>query len=158
MNSYRVRIRRADFELEVESSDKDYVEEKLAEFAPRGFVPAPVRGVQDVAPEPSAGGSGKALSLVEHVRRIAPKTGSQYVIAVGHYLETTAGMADGFKTRDITDGFRAAKFKHSNPAEAVRQAKQQGFLMDGTTPNTMVLTQSGEAWVKGQLSDGNAAE
>jgi hypothetical protein len=44
------------------------------------------------------------------------------------------------------------KYKDNNPAEAVRQACSQGILMDGKDPNTVVLTQSGEAWVDGQLA------
>jgi len=37
-------------------------------------------------------------------------------------------------------------------AEAVRQAKAGGFLMDGPDPGSMRLTQSALSWVDGQRS------
>jgi hypothetical protein len=157
MEHYRVRIRRGDAELEVDSSDREYVENKLAEFgtwlgagAARDVASLP----SPPAPPEQTSASTKPVSLVEHVRKIGPKTGTQYVMAVGHYLEQFGGMGQGFKTRDLGDAFQSLKYKHSNPAEAVRQARSQGFLMDGKEPNTVVLTQRGEAWVSGQLVGG----
>lgn len=157
MEHYRIRIRRGETELEVDSSDRAYVEAKLAEL--RALLgAAPIRDVDSASlppgsPEPTTPGA-KPVSLVEHVRRIGPKTGTQYVMAVGHYLEQFGSMSSGFKTRDLGDAFQSLKYKHSNPAEAVRQARSQGFLMDGKEANTVVLTQRGEAWVNGQLAGG----
>ena len=94
--------------------------------------------------------------MAEHVRALAPKSGPQYVIAVGDYLERFGNMAHGFKTRDVADGFRSVRYRHSNTAEAIRQAKQQGFLMDGKELGTLLLTQTAESWIKGQLALGVA--
>jgi hypothetical protein len=159
MEHYRVRIRRGESEVEIDSTDREYVEGKLAELK---VWLGPAQETTDLTPpslEPQKASdaekmppNGKAVSLVEHVRKIGPKTGTQYVIAAGHYLEQFASMKAGFKTRDLADAFQTLKYKHSNPAEAVRQARSQGFLMDGKDPNTVVLTQSGEAWINGQLS------
>jgi hypothetical protein len=109
------------------------------------------------AAKPKAPG-GKPLSLVEYVRSLRPRSGSQNVVAVGNYLELHGGMRDGFRTKDIVAGFRAVKYPHTNPAEAVRQAKHQGFLMDGKEPGTLVVTHTAEAWVKGQRAGGEEAE
>lgn len=151
MTHYRVRVRRGDFEVEVDSSDKDYAEAKLTELlagseAQQPEVRVAAGGPEAAAPPPS----GKPLSLAEYVRRLSPRSGPQYVVALGSYLETHGGMGTGFKTRDIVDGFTAVKFKHSNPAEAVRQAKQQGLLMDGKEAGTLLVTATGEEWVKVQ--------
>ena len=157
MAGYRVRIRKGEVEIEVESSDKRYVDSKLDEWSKR-LSDSPGHGA--AAPEEDAAlrsSGAKGKSLAEHVRALAPKSGPQYVIVVGHYLERYGQMGGGFKTRDLVDGFRTVKYRHSNPAEAVRQAKQQGFLMDGSESGSLVLTQTAEAWVKGQLAseDGN---
>lgn len=159
MNSYRVRVRQGDAEVEVESTDKAYVDAKLGEWSSRLSLGA-IRersaspGKEAAADEPvPAQTDGKGKSMVEHVRALAPKSGSQHVIAVGDYLERHGGMRDGFKTRDLVEGFRTVRYRHSNPAEAVRQAKQQGFLMDGKDPGSLILTQTAEAWVKGQLAN-----
>jgi hypothetical protein len=160
MDHYRIRIRNGDAEIEIDSSDRDYVESKLTELTawlgahrsePVGTQSAPPRIADRAAP------AAKGVSLVEHVRKIGPKSGTQFVMAVGHYLEQFGGMATGFKTRDVAEAFQTVKYKHSNTAEAVRQAKAQGFLMDGKSPNTTVLTQSAEAWVSGQLAGGDAS-
>ncbi len=151
MAGFRVRIRKGDVEIEVESSEKGYVDTKLGEWSQRlslGFQDA--RAVEEDVTHRPSGAKGK--SLAEHVRALAPKSGPQYVIAVGDYLERYGQMPEGFKTRDLVDGFRTVKYRHSNPAEAVRQAKQQGFLMDGKESGSLLLTLTAEAWVKGQLA------
>ncbi len=157
MAEYRVRVRKGEVEIEVESSDKSYVESKLGEWSKRLSLGAReiVAPEQDV-PSRSPGVRGK--SLAEHVRALAPKSGPQYVIAVGDYLERYGQLANGFKTRDLVDGFRTVKYRHSNPAEAVRQAKQQGFLMDGKESGSLLLTQTAESWVKGQLASEDGDE
>lgn len=160
MEHYRIRIRRGEAELEIDSSDREYVDTKLGELETwLGSMPDTGHSDGGTSPEQQnkdetgqRSPSGKGVSLIEHVRKIGPKTGTQYVIAAGHYLEQYGRMSSGFKTRDLSDAFQSLKYKHSNPAEAVRQARAQGFLMDGKEPNTVVLTQSGEAWVSGQLS------
>lgn len=155
MSHYRIRVQFAGVEVEVDSSDKEYTEAKfkalIASFGPARVVPEPRRVV---APEPAnpLKAGGKQKSIVEYVRSLAPKSGTQYVVAVGDFLERHGGMANGFRTRDVIDAFRKVKYKHANPAEAVRSAKQQGFLMDAKEAGTMVVTQSGEAWVKGQMA------
>ena len=152
MSHYRVRVKRADVEIEVDSSDKEYTESKLKELL--GGVEA-----KEAAPKATTGaGTGrahvashaKALSMAEYVRSASPKSGSQYVVAVGDYLEKHGGMPNGFKTRDIIAGFMNIKYKHSNPAEAVRQAKSQGLLMDGKEEGLFVVTSTAESWVKTQ--------
>lgn len=149
--TYRVRIRKNGVEVEVESSEKEYVESKLKEL--QEFLrPKPIAGKATTIDAAPSADSSKGRSLAEHVRALTPKSGTQYVIVVGDYLERFGGLSRGFKTRDIADAFRSVKYKHSNPAEAVRQAKQQGFLMDGTEPGSLVLTQTAESWVKGQLA------
>jgi hypothetical protein len=158
MTHYRVRIKRADVEVEVDSSDKEYTESKSKElfvrFEVAGATPTPKKA--DVAQKTTSPAREKRLSMVEHVRSLLPKSGAQYVVAIGDYLEKHGGMPGGFKTRDIADGFATVKYKHSNPAEAVRQAKSQGLLMDGKESGTLLVTSTGEDWVKVQLGTSTA--
>jgi hypothetical protein len=151
MTHFRVRVRKAEIEIEVDSSDKDYTEAKLRELLVRFVTKAPPVPKTPGAARVVSSGPGKTLSLSEHVRALSPKSGTQQVIAVGDYLERYGGMPDGFRTRDIAAGFKTIKFKHSNPAEAVRQAKSQGLLMDGKESGTLVITSTAEAWIKTQL-------
>jgi hypothetical protein len=161
MSHFRVKVRSGDVEVEVDSSDKEYTEAKVKELlaafgpgkTPRAAAAAPEPKAKRAEPAPAPAGSAKRVSMVEYVRSLGPKGGTQYVIAVGQYLEQHGGMAGGFKTRDIVDGFQTVKFKHANPREAVRQAKAQGFVMDAKEPGAMVVTQTGEAWIKAQLTE-----
>jgi hypothetical protein len=87
MSHYRVRVKRADVEVEVDSSDKEYTESKLTEL---------LGGVEIKETAPRASGRAgkvhvvadtrKSLSMAEYVRSVSPKSGSQYVVAVGDYL------------------------------------------------------------------------
>jgi len=153
MPHYKVRVMKAGVEVEVDSSDKEYADSKLKELL--SHFPSEDATVVDkgggTMPKPTAPTRAKPLSMAEFVRSLAPKSGPQYVVAVGLYLEKHGEMADGFKTRDIADGFTTVKYKHSNPAEAVRQAKSQGLLMDGKEAGSLLVTSTGEDWVKVQL-------
>lgn len=156
MTHYRVRVKRADVEVEVDSSDKEYTDSKskelFAHFEVDGSTPTPKKA--GVAQKTASMAREKRLSMVEYVRSLSPKSGAQYVVAIGDYLEKHGGVPGGFKTRDIAEGFTTVKYKHSNPAEAVRQAKSQGLLMHGKEPGTLLVTSTGEDWVKVQLGTG----
>jgi len=155
MPHYRVRVARGGVEVEVDSSEKDYTDSKLKELL--GSLPTervlapPKKNDGGGSPKATAQAGGKPLSMAEYVRSLAPKSGTQYVVAVGLYLEKHGDMASGFKTRDIADGFTTVKYKHSNPPEAVRQAKVQGLLMDAKESGSMLVTSTGEDWMKVQL-------
>ena len=155
MTHYRVRVARGDVEVEVDSSEKAYTNSKLKELLrslpSERVVSPPKKDDGGGAPKVAAQAGGKPWSMAEYVRSLAPKSGTQYVVAVGLYLEKHGGMASGFKTRDIADGFTRVKYKHSNPPEAVRQAKVQGLLMDAKEPGSMLVTSTGEDWMKVQL-------
>lgn len=156
MAHYRIRVMRDGLEIEVDSSDKEYTDAKFNELVSRmerqtspSSGPKPTGAVATPTPD-------KPVSMVEYVRALSPKSGPQFVVAVGHYLEKHGGMTDGFKTRDIADGFTNTRYKHSNPPEAVRQAKSQGLLMDGRRAGTLLVTSTGEDWIKVQLSRDSA--
>ena len=109
---------------------------------------------RSVAPAPDHG--GKTKSLVEHAKEINPKKAIQHVIAAGHYFEAVQRMP-GFKTKDISEAFKQMRYAHSNPSEAVRQARAQGFLMDGPE-GTLQLTRTAMSWVDGQLSGSDESD
>jgi len=160
MAHYKIRVMKGGVEVEVDSSDQEYTDSKLKEllahFPSEGVATPPSKGGPATPPRTVASAREKPLSMAEYVRSLAPKSGTQYVVAIGLFLEKHGGMAPGFKTRDIVEGFTTVKYKHSNPAEAVRQAKTQGLLMDGKEAGSLVVTSTGEDWVKVQLGTGTA--
>lgn len=90
---------------------------------------------------------GKRLSLPEFVRKLQPKSGPDYVVAIGSYLEKVEGNAD-FSGPEIKAGFRTCKYDHSNPFDAIGKAKATGRVMDASEAGRYVLTQAGETWVE----------
>lgn len=154
MSHYRVRIKQGENEIEIESSEKSYVDTKLKEIGSSfSLHKTPLRNSSGNSTK-KTGAKTKPLSMVEHVRALAPKGGTQYAIAVGHYFETFGGKAEeGFKNQDISDAYKKVKFKHSNPAKTVTDAKKQGYFMDGPTDGTLQLTQTALEWVENQQNE-----
>lgn len=143
---HRLRLRHGERELEIESSDLTFIESKLDEFwrageAARTAATSGRDGSAELRPS-------RPLGLVEHVRRIGAKSGTEMVVAVGSYLEEQRGLSGGFKTRDVAEAFKEARFHHSNPSEAVRQAKAAGWLMAGDERQAHRLTQTALDWVQ----------
>jgi hypothetical protein len=149
--NYRVRLRVAESELEIDSSDRVWVDEKLSEyrelFAGQGPQPASAGGTR--GKRPSTG--QKAPSLAEHVRAVAPSGGLEHVLAVGYYLERHSRLSGGFRRRDVSEAFATLKYRHSNPGVPIAAARRRGLLMDGDEHEKMLLTETAERWVEERL-------
>ena len=154
MSHYRVRIKQGENEIEIESSEKTYVESKLKEIDSLFNFNKHKVPLQSSSGENNKknGVETKPLSLVEHVRALSAKDGTEYAIAVAHYLENTEGKAEGFKTQDIYAAYKKVKFAHSNPPQTVVNAKKKGYLMDGPTDGTLQLTQTALEWIENRLN------
>ncbi len=148
MSHYRVRIKQGENEIEIESSEKSYVETKLKEIGSSfSLHKTPLRSSAGKSTKKN-GAKTKPLSMVEHVRALSPKDGTEHAVAVAHYLETTGGKAEGFKTQDIYAAYKKVKFAHSNPPQTVFNAKKKGYLMDGPNEGTLQLTQTALEWTQ----------
>jgi hypothetical protein len=149
---FKIRFKSERYEIEVEAADREFVESHFMALREKAEAGNETRADERLVLS-AHDSERKPLALVEFVRSVSPKTGTQYFIAIGHWLEKYGGRTDGFKTRDIADGFQEVKFRHSNPSEIVRQARSQGLLMDGREPNSLVLTSTAESWISTQLSE-----
>ncbi|HEX2052206.1 MAG TPA: hypothetical protein VHJ78_00585 [Actinomycetota bacterium] len=149
---YQVRLRIGDAELEIGSSDRNWVDEKLSEY--RGLFPGAREGPSSAAglPQGAAGAGKKVPSLAEHVQAVGPVGGLEHVLAVGYYLERHSRLKGGFRRRDVSEAFSALKYRHSNPGVPIAAARRRGLLMDGDEHEKMLLTESAERWVRERLA------
>lgn len=150
---FRVRIKRNDFEIEVESTEKDYVDSKFKEFyedLTKNFssLPATPKN-EDNGKQPPL--TPKETSLQEFVKRVKPNSGPEKAVTIGYFVEKIQNKGS-FHVQEIKDGFSKIKFPHSNPSDTVSKAKANGKIMEGPEKGSYILTQTGESWVEERLS------
>ena len=75
---------------------------------------------------------------------------TEYAACIAYYLEKVEGFEE-ITVKHIKEGFRRAKFQHSNPSQVLVDAKSKGDFMDGSASKLYTLTQSGEKWVEDRL-------
>ena len=157
--TYRVRIRSADLEVEVEAPDAGYVDAKVAELldwiglealeTSENEPSTPNSGVS--AAKSGVSASGKPPSLVEHVHSVSPSGGLEHVLAVGYYLEHHRGADGGFRRRDLAQAFKTMRYNHSNPGVPIASGRRQGLLMDGAEADKIRLSETADEWVRARL-------
>ena len=143
---YRVRVKTENLEVEVESSDRDYVERKLQEY--RVAAESSSGTTSETVKHGRAPSESKPLSIQEFIRRVAPSKDVEYVVAVAYFCEKHEQMEE-VKLRDVSDRFSRIKYKHSNHSVAVSRAKEKGWLMDRGAG--FVVTNTGERWIEDRI-------
>lgn len=150
---YRKKFKSKDIEIEVESHDQNYVDaefDKLKkEFSTEVVQSGPSQSVDQ---EKSVASDIKKMSMYEFVRAVKPKTGPEYAVTIGYFLEKVEKL-ESFTSSDIKRGFKMVKFNHSNPTDTIGKAKQTGKLMESDERNTFVLTYTGEQWIEERLGN-----
>lgn len=142
---YRVRVRQENFEVEVESSERAYIDEKLEAY---GVSPIPSRATRRLdAAAPSQTGP-KPTSIQEFARQVGPTKDVEYVATATYFCEKYEEMEE-VKAKDVTERFSKIKYKHSNHSVAIARAKEKGWLMDRGAG--FVVTNTGERWVEERL-------
>lgn len=161
-NHFRVRIKKNDFEIEVESTEKDYVDSKVNEFygdLTKHSPSLPVKtnqdgnGKQNLLPTTI---TPKETSLQEFVKRVKPNSGPEKAVTIGYFVEKIQNKGL-FYIQEIKEGFSKIKFPHSNPSDTVSKAKASGKIMEGSEKGSYILTQTGESWVEERLSQNENA-
>jgi hypothetical protein len=147
---YRVRVKKGDIEVEVESHEKEFVNQALQEYL-RLSGGLTAERTPEAAPGLAISG-GKPLSAAESVERVHPENDTEYVLTAAYYLEKQQGMTE-FKTTDIKECFDDIGYKHSNPSDAVMRAKNKRYLMKGRAKRTYAVTRSGVDWIEARLKD-----
>lgn len=148
---YKIRIKRGDSEIEVESHDKKYVEEKVSKFL---SLDGDKKTKQSPEKELSRKTGGKKISLQEFLRKVNPETGPKGALTICYFFEKNEGQEE-VKTSNITGNFKKIRKPFKNPWDAISKAKDQGLLMDGNSPKHVLVTQTGEEWVENRLRANN---
>lgn len=144
MPHYRVKIKNQDFEIEIESSDKAFVEKKLKDYSMISFEK---NHSASSVEKTSSRSQDKKVSLNEFYKSINPKGGSQHVLLVSYYKETYEGLTE-IATQDIANGFKEIRYRSTNIARDVAQAKTARFIMPGSSKRSFVVTNSGQEWIR----------
>lgn len=143
---YRIRVKRPDLEVEVESTDRAYVDSKLDQYLNTA-----------TAPElPTAGGRAGArvrppASISEFLRQVSPVKKNEVAATIAYFLEFHADPPlEDWKPEQI-----AAKFpevRKTKPANMTDLLAKSGFFM-GLEKGFYRLSEDGVLWVEGRVSD-----
>ena len=124
---YRIRVKRGDLEVEVESSDRDYVEAKLEQYLNAEPSPGKRRqqslGIQD----PNAR-SRRPVSIQEFVKQVNPQKKNEIAATIAYFLEYHAAPPiEEWRSDEIGDRFADAR----NPK--FRNDHKETFWLRATT-------------------------
>lgn len=165
--TYRVKLVRADFQLEVDG-DRKFVLEMLARF---DKLAAAISDKTTGMPrkEPSADGAlaaaeQKGISPGEFIRQLPFKKHTDVVLAFGYYLEKHSGLK-AFSAADVNNCYYEAKMERSNTSQMIVQNIRRGYLMQAKAKGEekqggrklFTLTRTGEEYLQ-QASKGSSAE
>ena len=145
---YRIKVKIENTEIEIESTDSKYVDSKFEALQDNYLLKKNGKALSNSSGTGS--NTQKNKSITEFTRDIKPKSGTDYAVTIGYYLEKMVGQ-DHFNGSDIKNGFMSVKFKHSNPSDTINKAKATGKIMDGSSKGSYLLTSTGEEWVEERL-------
>jgi hypothetical protein len=91
----------------------------------------------------------RRLSLGELKGDFGPKSGTEYVVMCGHWLEQYEQKAEGFSRSDIKECFRQLRCHFRNPSDFVAKALTQGLLIEDK--RKLLLSQTGIDLVASRL-------
>lgn len=148
---YRVRIKKGEFEVEVESHDAGYVDAKLKEYL--SVAPGAPRKDENTAEGGVAGGQTKPLSLKEFTASIEAKSGKEAALAIVYFAEKHEGKPQ-IETSEVKSRLKKTlKLSLKNPADAITKARTDKWLMDGDDPGTVRSTSTGDKWIEERLKE-----
>ena len=145
---YRIRVRRPDLEVEVESTDREYVDAKMDQYLNIGASTEPV----------AAGGRAEShqdrsrrrpISIGEFVRQVNPDKKSEVAAAIAYFLEYHADpIAEEWKPDQIANRF--PDVRKPKPANMTDLLVKSNFFMGGRERGSYRLSESGVNWVEAQ--------
>jgi hypothetical protein len=147
---YRIRVKRGDLEVEVESSDHDYVEAKLNQYLNAQRSPEPP------AAEPGASVRGersrRPVSVREFVKQVYPEKKNEVAAAIAYFLEYHAAPpVEEWKPDEIGDKFADAR--KPKPANMRDLLIKSDYFMEGREKGMYRLSETGVNWVESQLDN-----
>ncbi len=147
---YRIRVKYPDLEVEVESSDREYVEAKLDQYLNIQVV----RGSSSTSrpTEPGPARSRRQVSMSEFVKRVNPHKKNEVAAVIAYYLEYHAeSIAEEWKPDQVADKF--PDIRKAKPANMTDLLQKSTFFMSGREKGTYRLSEDGVNWVEGRLGD-----
>lgn len=145
---YRVRIKRGNDEIEVESHDRAFVEDKLKEFGEQRTQPAELAPMESKAPSDHR--TSCRESLKEFSTRISHDKKNESAAVIAYYLEHLAETPlQEWRPNDIEMLF--ADLRKPRPANMRDLILKSNFFMEGHQPGSHRLTETGVKWVEERL-------
>ena len=144
---YRIRIKRGDAEVEVESTDKDYVEAKIQEYLAAG---SQLDGVAPAFPVSHPPRAKRPLSVGEFVKQIGPDKKNEIAATLAYFLEYHAGSEEWRPDEVGTKFTDARKPKPANMADLLAKSN---FFMKGRQAGFYKLSETGVKWVEGRIAN-----
>jgi hypothetical protein len=147
---YRIRVKRGDLEVEVESSDRDYVEAKVDQYLnaePSPEAPTAESRIQD----PNAR-SRRPVSIQEFVKQVNPQKKNEIAATIAYFLEYHAAPPiEEWRSDEIGDRFADAR--KPKPANMRDLLVKSDYFMEGREKGTYRLSEKGVNWVEGRLNN-----
>jgi hypothetical protein len=146
---YRIRVKRPDLEVEVESTDRRYVDEKLEKYL-KIQVPTESAAIAG-DDEFRQGRSHRPTSISEFVRQISPNKKNEVAATIAYFLEYHADPITGeWKPDQIADRF--PDVRKPKPANMTDLLVKSNFFMGGRERGSYRLSETGVNWVEAQAA------
>jgi hypothetical protein len=144
---YRIRVKRPDLEVEVESTDSEYVNTKLDQYLntrrPQDSPPANAAAVERPR---------RPTSISEFVKQVNPEKKNEVAATIAYFLEFHADpTADEWKPEVVADKF--PDVRKSKPANMTDLLTKSSFFMGGREKGSYRLSQTGVNWVDAKLAN-----
>jgi hypothetical protein len=143
---YRIRVKRADIEVEVESTDREYVEAKLDQYLTSRSAGEPA--TKGVRTETS---TLRPMSLREFVKRVSPDKKNEVAAVIAYFLEYNSDATlEEWKPDDVA--YKFADLRKPKPANMTDLLVKSNYFMEGRTKGFYRLSETGVQWVEDRLN------
>jgi hypothetical protein len=145
---YRVRIKRADIEVEVESSNKDYVDAKIDQY----LNSARLDGMATTKAVAESGGriAHRPNSVGEFIKKVNAVKKNEVAAALAHFLEYEEHQEEW---RPDSVGSKFADIRKVKPANMADLLNKSAFFMKGREAGFYRLSETGVQWVEERLKN-----
>jgi hypothetical protein len=145
---YRIRVKRLDLEVEVESTDREYVDTKLEQYL-NIRASGPASGLAEFHQNRSRPGP---KSIAEFVRQVNPSKKNEVAAAIAYFLEYHADpIAQEWRPDQIADRF--PDVRKPKPANMTDLLVKSNFFMSGREKGSYRLSEPGVTWVEAQAEN-----
>lgn len=147
-DTYRIRVRRGDLEVEVESSDSEYTATTLDQYL-NAHRSSEVPAVESVREAP-ASRPPRPPSVQEFIKQVKPEKKNEVATAIAYFLEYhRTPPVEEWKPDEIADKFADAR--KPKPANMRDLLVKSDYFMEGREKGSYRLSETGVAWVEGRV-------